>query len=337
MDRRFWHAALLPLSFLALSCGTSQVASTPEPVAPPEPVPPPVVEAPVCLDPLAFSFPAIHVEGDTVEYCGGGDTVCVVYDLGTGALSRREPPTEAVFLARSVRTDVELLDAEAIKSAGRTHELCAPAGSPCKTVKLGEGRAHWRSHSADGKLTVYSMEPDDEAPLDKSKMRFLVFDRLTGRLIKTHVFQDGSLRCGGARFVGNLLLVAVDVCAGPGGEAWFMDPRTGRKLANVGGEGPFGQYDPAVWVHDKIVAVLEQTGTRFALHDVETGAFLRFVEPFPMDELMPEPYGNGLWMRPDGDALLTLTGEAVGVVLRIDGQTFALKARYDAPRCPRAE
>jgi hypothetical protein len=118
-----------------------------------------------------------------------------------------------------------------------------------------------------------------------------------------------------------------------------MDPKSGKKISDIGGKEQFGEYQPGVWVLDDTIAFLEQTGTRFAIHDRKSGKFQRIVDLSPDDELIQktDPYGNQLWVLPDGDALITLTGESTGLMLRVDRATLTTEARLQVPRCAPTE
>lgn len=275
------------------------------------------------------------LDGTRLELCAGYDPVmCVGLDAATGAWETRSVPDEAEKSARTRRSGAELLDVEAIEAAGGEHEFCAPGGERCHTAKLGKGRPVWRSFSGDGAMVAYTLHVGAVEMDFPDAMAFLVFDTATGKLLKKHVNRDENFRCGGARFVDRWLLVGLDVCAGPGGIAWLMDARSGRKVADIGGKESFGNYEPQVHVMADAIAVLEQTGTRFAVHDRKTGAFRRIVEVVPYGELETEAYGNTLWALPDGDLLIALNGVSTGTVPRVDGATLGLKQRYQIARCP---
>ncbi len=329
------------LACLAVSaCGTSTPVVAPPTDPTPEPSPEPLPEAaPVCLPADGYGLPS-WLDGREVEVCvSSNEAVCLGYDLDTGTVTRRTPPSDEALTARLARQGFEILDAELIAQNKNTHTLCAPSGSPCKDIQLGKGRANWRSQNADKSLTVYSMGPTDADFSHIASHNFLVFETATGKLIKKHTFRDASLRCGGAYFVDNFLVVAVDVCAGPGGNTWFLDPKSGKKIDEIGGENQFGAYHPEVWVLDDKILFLEQTGTRFAIHDRKSGKFQRIVDLSPDDELVQktDPYGNQLWVLPDGDALITLTGESTGLMLRVDSQSLVVEQRITIPRCKSAE
>jgi hypothetical protein len=326
-------------SLLALlaGCGSGFAGApvSPAPVAPAvAPVAPAVTAAPPCLPSGEPWLDASWYADGVAELCVGGESMsCFAFDLATRALSPVEAPTDEARVTRATPPGVERLDASALAAAGHRHTLCAPGGAPCKEVALSEGHVQWRSFSADGSMVVYSVAPSEDALAPgRRRHAFVVFATATGRLLGRHVFKDDSLLCGGARFVGDLLLVSVDVCAGPGGEAWFMDPRSGRRLGDVGGEGPFGAYQPSVWLREADVVVLEQTGTRLSVHDRRSGALLRVVDLVP-GGLPTEPYGNGIFPLPGGDALVTLTGASVGTLLVIDGASLTVRERIEAPRC----
>lgn len=277
----------------------------------------------------------VWFDGTAVELCvWAPEATCFGFDPTTRALTTRPAPTDAVRTARYAPAGVEVLDAEALATAGNRHTVCAPAGAPCKEVPLGEGRVRWRSFSEDGRMVVYSVGPsDDDVATARRLHRFLVFATATGKLLKKHTYRNNSMLCGGARFVGDLLLVAVDVCAGPGGEAWFLNPKTGKHLGGVGGRGYFGAYQPSVWLRETDIVLLEQGGKRVAVHDRKTGAFERIVALVPEDALPTEAYGSTLFPRPDGDALVTLSGESSGTVLRLDSAALKVRERIVAPRC----
>jgi hypothetical protein len=338
-----------PLRCLTLALGlVAACGSTPAP-APSAPATPPPPPEPA-TEPVAAPSPgpapclpagepwlnaAWYAEG-VVELCLGGESQsCFGFDLATRALTPVPAPSDQARVDRALLPGVERLDAAALEAAGNRHSVCASDRGPCREVTLGEGRVEWRSFSADGAMVVYSLTPSEpDAQIGRRGHAFVVFEVATGKLLKRHTFKDDSLICGGARFVGDLLFVAVDLCAGPAGVAWFMDPKTGRRLGDVGGPGPFGQYQPAVWLRERDVVVLEQTGLRLSVHDRRTGAYLRTVTLATEGELATEPYGNGLFPLPDGDALVTLTGESLATVLRVDGTTLAVRERVEAPRCP---
>lgn len=323
------------IALLSTACGTAT------PVKKVEPEPPVVVVPPACIPHDSEYFLRPTLTGNVLDFCtdnAGEQAECWRFDLASDTLTRAAFIPE---LPEEIVSDKESGPHWQLDRGTNTLAVCVDP-SACKPVKLPAKhviRAGTSpSASADGTMVVATLSSGGEADVPWAA----VYDVKSGKQIAKKKIGEGSYTCGGASFIGNTVLVATDVCAGPGGQAWLARPSDLKKIAGVGDEG-FNQYAPDFrpLASDDRYVFLETGGRSLLVQDVKTGKvlskvalkdqFTSFGEGEDLSWNVPAT-GGFLWRQTDGTWVTGLEGTAMKVVV-IDAEARNKVGVHTVPRC----
>ena len=209
-----------------------------------------------------------RLEGGAVEVCGlmGEARRCVVTELTTNARSVLE--VEELDVKRMPGFPAGF-DDDIIRDEKRpVVKVCLSAEQGCKDLDAGQIlTARFDATRSQVVLTTWD-----------GGRKARVYDTATLELKHTIDIADGEVPdCTFARFVGANLVVSTGPCTG-GGTSWLVEPATGKKVADVGGEAP-------IFIKDRQFAAVPQAGENawafrsadgetVVMQDVVTGAVL---------------------------------------------------------------
>jgi hypothetical protein len=255
---------------------------------------------------------------------GEGDKqpTCIAVDLATGAWSSTAkpappaPPKGKVDLeVKQDQTAVQVCEGSACK------KLDVP---PPKLDEEGKPMTYLTAVSEDHKHAVVAADPLKGA---------WFFDATTGKKLRTIPLVDGGGCMDSLAFLGDLVYIAVNVCAGPGaqGKVYSWD---GKVVASIEGVNPYGsspiQLGPDTW------AFADLNGGAIAVFDAKAKKS-RALE-IPRNEcddcyaLGAAPVGGDVALiQTASGKLVDLAGTSVAVV---DAEGSKILAQYKIPPCP---
>lgn len=209
-----------------------------------------------------------RLEGGAVEVCGlmGEDRRCVVTDLTTNARSVLEVEELDVHRMPSYPAG---FDDDIIRDEKRpVVKVCLSAEQGCKDLDAGQIlTARFDATRSQVVLTTWD-----------GGRKARVYDTATLELKHTIDIADGEVPdCTFARFVGANLVVSTGPCTG-GGTSWLVEPATGKKVADIGGETPVfikdGLFVAVPQAGENAWAFRSADGDHVVMQDVVTGAVL---------------------------------------------------------------
>ncbi|MFO0746738.1 MAG: hypothetical protein U1F43_13860 [Myxococcota bacterium] len=314
--------------------------------AAPAPAPAPA-DAAVCMrtDMGIDDYSLTSLKGQVFSFCiyddqageASGFTSCFAYDLAASTLKKEPPPPAPPADGPEPK---HALDGDGWKVDLDAHTVSVCAGGDCKPLAL-DGKVPTEflppSVSEDKTMIVVTLQEGGTAEEGGTAWAY-VYDVATRKRLAKKKLAEDSYICGGASFVGNTVLVAMDVCAGPGGTAWLADPKKLTKIADLGPED-FGRYAPQ-WqrVEGDRWAFLEQGGRSVVVQDVVSGKVvsrLDLSEQFPLVEGARDvpAYGGDFEVLDGGGYLVALPGPGIGRLLVLDAKLAAVAKVHDLPRC----
>lgn len=209
-----------------------------------------------------------RIEGTGVEVCGllGEARKCVVTDLASGTRSvldvddddvDRLPDYPAGFSDGIIRDDKRPVV-----------KICLSAETGCKDLHTGQVLSA-RFDAARERVVLTTLDDGKKAK---------VYDTATLELKQSFDIGEGTLPdCTFATFVGARLLVSSGACTG-GGKSWLLDPATGEKVADIGGDAPIfvkdGHLVATPQAGENAWAFRSADGDAVVLQDVASGAVL---------------------------------------------------------------
>lgn len=317
----------------------------------------------------ATNLERVTLTGAVVGFCvadpNGGELAlaCFDFDLATGTLTKKPSPAAPAPAAVDAPADTQASGAHwKLDRTANKLDAC-PLPDACKALDLDgkvlrEGMT--ASESADGKYLVTILDTKSEsAPVAPW---VYVYEIASGKRVAKKKVGDDSYTCGTASFVGNTVLVALDVCAGPGGIAWLAKPTNLAKIADLGPKD-YNQFDPQFvplggdeFVAGKRSAVfasefafLEAGARSVMVQNVVTGKVVRRLDlsshfPTPEGYEAPDipPYGGTIDLIDpavagavgNGRILVTLSDAGFGKLVVIDGAVEHVVKVHELPRCP---
>lgn len=324
-----------------------------ETVAPAEAAP---AAAPCVAKEEATALERLTLTGTVVGFCipdpHGGELAlsCFDFDLATDALTKKAPP--AAPKPAPVDAPPETLFSGPHWKLDRTAnklDIC-PSPDACKALDLDGKVVHedaTASESADGKYLVTLLAIKQEG--NPGAPWVYVYDLASGKRVAKKQVGDDSYTCGTATFIGNTVLVALNVCAGPGGAAWLAKPTNLAKIADLGPKD-YGQFDPQfVPLEGDQFAFLEQGARSVMVQNVATGKVVRRLDlsnlfPTPEGYEAPDipPYGGTIdpigpsaaGAVGNGRILVTLSDAGFGKLVVIDATAEHIVKVHELPRCP---
>ncbi len=264
-----------------------------------------------------------RIRDNAVELCGeqSGKRLCVSLDLETGKRTvievsdtdfDRIAPYPAGFDDGLVRDDKKPI----IK-------LCLSAEAGCKDLHTGAVLAgHFDKDRARVVLTAW----------DEGMRRAKIYDTKSLEVIQSVDIGPGDLPdCTFAAFVGESLLVSTGECAG-NGKSWLADPKTGAKIADIGGENPlfakdgqFARIDDATWVFRSA------TGERAVLQNVTSGQVTATVDLKTLaGDSAPKHEGASVLTK-EGQVIFVESRPSPGSVYTTSADGKALKSHVPKP------
>jgi hypothetical protein len=332
--------------------------TAPEPaeVAPAEATAAPTA-APCVAKEEATGLERLTLTGAVVGFCipdpNGGELAlsCFDFDLATDTLTKKAPPAAPKPEAAGAPNDNTLSSGPHWKLDRTANKLDAcPLPDACKALDLDGKVLHedmTASESADGKYLVTILDTKSEsAPVAPW---VYVYELATGKRVAKKKVGDDSYTCGTASFVGNTVLVALDVCAGPGGIAWLAKPTSLAKIADLGPKD-YNQFDPQfVALGGDEFAFLEAGARTVMVTYGVPGKVVRRLDlsshfPTPEGYEAPDipPYGGTIDLLDpavagavgNGRILVTLSDGGFGKLLVIDATAERVVKVHELPRCP---
>ena len=310
---------LLPLAlllFLSAPC-TPPGANPP----PPEPEPTANKADQPCVPPFGDDHPLAIIDvwhdAGKVHFClgspfddneAGSAPLCYSFDP---AADRYDESTPA---PKSGVTSI-------IKITGNTIEVCASPGAPCKNV-LVEGSGE-------------TIEPDDVSleqsgtrlavivGADESEERWLhVYEVDSGKRSARFRASEGDYLCNSPQWLGTALAIHGNVCAGPGGLTWIVDPKSGDKKTTIGDKEKVNTYGVnPVRAKGEVWAFLDAFAADLVLQDVQTGevsGVLALSGFFPKHQGPSSENTSAAIALPNGQVAVVLSDEAAGIVIIVD-------------------
>lgn len=212
-----------------------------------------------------------RVEEGVVELCGdfeGGERWCVGLELATG--KRGAKKVAETDFARMAHYPVGFDDGLVRDEQKPLIKLCASAEAGCKDLHAGDVMA---AHFDEGKKLAVLTAWDDGVRSAK------VYDAASLEVVGTVEIGKGDLPdCTFADFLGDKLLVSTGACDGAG-QSWIADPKTGAKVADVGGEAPlFVKAEQYTEIGENTWVFRAADGSRAVVQEVGSGKVLATVD-----------------------------------------------------------
>lgn len=209
-----------------------------------------------------------RLNGGAVEVCGlmGEARRCVVTDLASNARSVLEVEELDVDRMPSYPAG---FDDDIIRDEKRpVVKVCLSAEQGCKDLDAGQILTA-RFDATRSQVVMTTWDGGRKAR---------VYDTATLELKHTIDIAEGEVPdCTFARFVGANLVVSTGPCNG-GGTSWLVEPATGKKVADIGGETPLfikdGQFVAVPQAGENAWAFRSADGDHVVMQDVVTGAVL---------------------------------------------------------------
>lgn len=325
----------------ALACGAATVHAAPEgdpeaeaakTPAPPTSPAPETRPAGTCLPGPAYGpqLERLALDGDALSFCRyeGEGPACYVFDLASETL-RAAPVPEG-------EPDYDAFPGLRAPEDRGTVERCAPEGR-CQRLAVPSGfTAMSGAVSASGELAALTLTMVRGGVGGHDVQ---VYALPSGRPVTRFEVKDEVFGCARVDFVGETLLVQLDICAGPAGRAWLADPKTGVKIADVGGPD-FGAWS----LHPQHVAgdrwaFREESGVEVVIQDVRTGAIAHRVDLRDTlartddGALDTDPSSGAMFRARDGALVVVHDAGAQGTIVKVDGATGRVAAVVKMPRC----
>lgn len=227
---------------------------------------------------------------------------------------------------------------------GKVVRVCpnGPQAEGCvdHTIALGPGeRVVSADVDAGNRRIAYVVESGDGTALP----RVVVEDTGSGAVVGRFGFGDESFRCGMPQFVGDSVLVAAGICAGPAATGELFTDR-GVKVGDVGPApaSPDGaRFDiygvPALPLDGDRWAFLSSTGETVVVQDVRTGRIERVIDigqaaGTPVRWSSPGELG---WAKtPSGKLAIVMGGPELGTVFLVDPATGSARKVGTPTPCP---
>lgn len=314
--------ALLPIALLLACC-----ASTPEPT--PDPVAPtgPMACAPTFDGSNALAVVSAWSEGSTVHLCLGppwpddaesaAGTACMAFDATRGTYTQevRATPPATPTLPR-----VEVAD-NVVRVCPRLDD------ADCRAVPIANVPAEAPIEAGDVSVNPRGDRLVVAVGAQELEERYAqVYDLDTTEQVARFKISEGSYLCQSPQWLGERLFIHANVCAGPGGVSWAVDPADGTHRFTVGANGAEINTYGAQPVHARgeVWGFLDAFAAEVVLQDVKTGEsvaavslkgyFPKYTSPSSENTTALVPFG-------DGDLAVVLSDEAAGVVVILDGAT----------------
>lgn len=270
-----------------------------------------------------------RLEGSGVELCGlmGEARKCVVVDLTTGLRSvlaveeldvKRLPDYPAGFDDGIIRDD-----------ARPVIKVCLSAETGCKDLHAGQiMTAHFDATRTQVVLASW----------DDGKRKAKVYDTASLELKHSFDISEGDLPdCTFAGFAGKQIVVSTGSCSG-GGTSWLIDPATGNKVADIGGDKPIfirdGHYAAVPAAGENAFAFRAADGDSVVMQDVVTGAVLGRLD---LKEAVGDttPKHEGAWMLVHEAGLVLVESRPVpDSVYVVDPKAMTVKQSLIPKPCP---
>jgi hypothetical protein len=247
------------------------------------PAPPPCYTRRPDIQPELAS--AAVVGGDAISFCIDASSfertelpTCFEIDLASGAYRpRAATPYEALG-----RPEQEPAPVTAKIRDGKQVAVCRDGA--CRTIavpELGGITASWIEATANDAASLVAVilprdaaddDPADTSGYDKHKVA-IVYDVARGRRLARIDLGEPAQK---ASFVGDTLLVTNDTCGGSCVSSMLVDPRTGKRIAKLGGDTPIDvTYLSAARATGDVYAFSDSSSPAIVLQDVKTGRVVR--------------------------------------------------------------
>ncbi|MBP9086881.1 MAG: hypothetical protein KBG15_12225 [Kofleriaceae bacterium] len=265
-------SVLVSTAVVTAGCGGTAKPKVQKPVVPeaknelkqPVRVPPPV-PAPVCVATGAAENRIVAANGNvsSAQFCiaSQDDAMCYGVDLNTGE-----------YVRLPARPDRQLPTLEAptaqVNVTEKAVEICV-GDAPCKALK-------YKINKATPPTAVAINQAGTVVAIAAGKSQVDVWDVASNKKVTSIEFAQQDYRCGTPFFVGDVLAISADVCAGPAARGALFTT-TGKRIADIGGPN-FGSYGlPHTQVEGNTWAFLEERAGKVVLQDVVTGKVISTV------------------------------------------------------------
>jgi len=333
MSRR--AAVIVALSLTA--CGSSPEVKKTVVERPVEAVPAPAPVA--CIPADTEYFQDTSFADSAYRFCTQGESgpACWRFDITTDTLTPFAAPPEA---SEAEPPDVSSGPHWRYTKSANKLELCVSDDS-CRVVKLPAKLVMHEytkpSASADGTMVVATLSSGEMSV----KPTIVTWDVASGKQLARQKVGDDSYTCGGGEFVGNTVLIALNVCAGPGGLAWLAKPKDLKKIADLGPKD-YGQYGPiALPLDGDDYLFLEQGARSVMVQNVTTGKVVSRLDLGPQYKKIEDSEdvgydvpadGGAIWKLSSGGYAVALEGSA-GKIAVVDASGTKLVSIHPVPRC----
>jgi hypothetical protein len=261
-----------------------------------------------------------------VELCGeveGGARKCVSLDLASG--KRRVVDVGDTDFAR-IPSYPEGFDDGLVKDDKKPIvKLCASAEVGCKDLHTGDVlAAHFDGTRARAVLTAW----------DEGVRRAKIYDTKSLELVSTIEIGPGELpNCTFSNFVGENLLISTGECDGAG-KSWLADPKTGNKLADIGGEDPiFVKSSQFAKIDDSRRVFRSADGSRAVIQDVKSGEVKAKIDLTVRGDAAPK-HGGAWVLASQGQAIFVEGAPTLGSVFVAEADGKVSKQLVPRPCAP---
>jgi len=335
-----WERARLP-GRLAARRAPHPAHTSPRPAAAPQPPPR------ACFDQATDrgALTSWWLNGDTLQLCVARDTgdaampTCFSLDVASGIyrprapsageILRRTAPDPATASATHAGARVKVCRAGRCRTLG-VPEITALAAAPGVSDAPGassDGDVELAVNHDASLVAVWSARWGHRGPA-------VVYDVASGRRLSRIALDrlfDGSDGVMSLEFVGDTLLATSTPCAGPCSSSVLIAPRTGKRIAAVGGREPLNTSETmAAQVAGDVFAFNDWDSSILVYQDVRTGRVVRrFDGPTTCSS---NDCGRVMLHLARGLAVLPRHGQA-GDVTVLDPRGHVI-ARHHLPSCP---
>jgi len=308
----------------AAPAATSDVAAEEDEPAAPDCVPNAVAAVIGSLEPELA-----RIEGESVELCGLIDDgrSCVALNLESGLRTtlavdendvKRIPEYPSGFDDGIIRDEKRPLV-----------KVCLSAETGCKDLHAGQVLAA-RFDATRSQVVITSW--------DDGMRKAKIYDPATLELKHAFDISPGDLPdCTFASFVGQNLLISTGPCTG-GGTSWLLDPATGAKVADVGGDSPLfirdGEFAAVPQAGENIFAFRSADGDTVVLQDVTTGVVSARLD---LEEAVGDstPKHDGAWVLAHERGIVLVESRPLpDSIYLVDSKTLGVLKTYLPRPCP---
>lgn len=236
------------------------VTSVKKPEVPSKPV-----VAPVCVAAGAAENRVAAATGNvsSAQFCiaSQDDALCYGVEFSTGDYVRLPNRPESQLPTLEVPTAKVNVTEKAV-------EVCV-GETPCKALK-------YKVSKAAPPTSVAINQAGTTVAIAAGKSPIEVWDVAGNKKLASIKFAKKEYRCGTPAFVGDVLAISADVCAGPAARG-ALYTKAGKRIADIGGPD-FGSFGlPHTQVDGNTWAFLEESAGRLVLQDVVTGKIISTV------------------------------------------------------------